>query len=60
MQIVHGKNKMNETKTVGCWTYLESREVLLHVAPAEEPHLVVRFVVVELYRIGVCADGLQR
>lgn len=60
MQIVHGKNKIKLTKTVGCWTYLESGEVLLHVAPAEEPHLVVRFVIVELDRIGVCADSLQR
>lgn len=41
-------------------TYLEGREVLLHVAPAEEPHLVVRFVIVELHGVRVCADRLQR
>lgn len=51
---------LKRIKGCSCWTYLESREVLLHVAPAKKPHLVVGFVVVELDRIGVCADGLQR
>lgn len=53
------ENNMGK-KTCGCLTYLKSGEVFLHVAPAEEPHLVVRFVVVKLDGIGVCADGLQR
>lgn len=41
------------------WTYLESREVLLHVSPAEQPHLVVRSVIVKLHWIRVSADCLE-
>lgn len=40
-------------------TYLESREILLHVSPAEQPHLVMRFVIVKFHRIRVGVDRLE-
>lgn len=41
-------------------SHLKSGEVLLHVAPAQQPHLVMRLVVVELDGIRVCADSLEK
>lgn len=40
-------------------TYLENREVFLHVTPAEQPDLVMRSVIMKLHRIRVGADSLQ-
>lgn len=50
---------MNNKGLTSITTYLECGEVLLHVSPAQHPHLVVRFVVMELHRIRISSDGLK-
>lgn len=45
-----------QTETV---TYLENGEGFLHVTPAEQPHLVMRSVIMKLHRIRIGADSLQ-
>lgn len=53
---MHKRVRKIQSETV---TYLENGEVFLHVTPAEQPHLVMRSVIMKLHRIWIGADGLQ-
>lgn len=43
-----------------CSTYLEARLGLVHVPPAQDPHLVVRLVIGQLSWQGVHTYGLEK